>query len=77
MRAKHVRESLADAMHAALDDAAADVLDRRDEHPREVAAERIVGGEPGVQAADAKNSRISGLSKVSSTQLRAVCMMNR
>src|SRR2546428_7301643 len=50
MREEHLRERLADAMHAALDDAAADILDRRDEHPREVASQRIVRGEPGVQS---------------------------
>ena len=48
-RPQHLRERFADAMHAAPDEAAADVLNRRHEHPREVAAERIVGGEPGVQ----------------------------
>jgi len=35
------------------------------------------GASPACSPADAKKSRISGLSKVSSTQLRAVCMRNR
>ena len=45
----HLRERGGDVAHSARDDAAADVLDRRDEEPGELPTERIVGSEPRVE----------------------------
>ena len=64
-------------MHAALDDAAADVLDGGEEQPGEVAAEGIVGREPGMEPGRDEEGAELGDSKVSSTHERALCMTVR